>query len=141
MGEAEKIITNAISKLKADGREPDKVVTNRMLAALQAHANTRRCDQAQKITKKFTDFMQAKGFSVVLTDPIERPPVPAYKQIDVEKTISDNQGKAGFDYELEEKVRGYIETENSSKTSKKHVEAITKALKVYNNLAEACRAT
>ena len=83
MSEAEKITANAISKLEADGREPDKAVTSSMLAALQTHANARRYDQAQKITDKFSKFMQSKGFSVALTT-IARPPVPTYQQVDID---------------------------------------------------------
>ncbi|KAI7970546.1 hypothetical protein EIK77_004572 [Talaromyces pinophilus] len=131
MSEAEQITTKAISKLKADGREPGKAVTNRMLAALQTHENARRYDQAQKITTKFTDFMQDRGFSVALTDLIERPPVPTYQQVDIDQTISDNEGRPGF---------SFVTNENTSDKAKGHVNAIKKALNVYNNLAAACGA-
>ncbi|EED13985.1 hypothetical protein TSTA_102150 [Talaromyces stipitatus ATCC 10500] len=117
-----------------------KYVTRRLLAALQTHANARRYDQAQKIKAKFTKFMQDKGFPVALTEPIERPPIPSYQQVEIDQTISDNQGRAGFNTELEQTVRDFVKTENSAGFSKKHVETIEKALNVYNNLAEACKA-
>jgi hypothetical protein len=111
-----------------------------MLAALQTHANARRYDQAQKITTKFTDFMQDRGFSVALTDLIERPPVPTYQQVDIDQTISDNEGRPGFSTKLEQTVRDFVTNENTSDKAKGHVNAIKKALNVYNNLAAACGA-
>jgi hypothetical protein len=139
MSKAEEITTNAISQIRADGREPDKDRTQRLLTALKTHANARRCDQAQVVTQKFVDFMtnKGKGYTVALTT-INEPPIPQYDRIDVDQTILDNQGKAGFNSKLEQTVRDFVGKENKSKDSLKHVNPIKKALSVYNNLAQAC---
>ncbi|KAE8385655.1 hypothetical protein BDV23DRAFT_190664 [Aspergillus alliaceus] len=138
MREAQDIGTKAIAKLKADGREPADDRFNKMTAALKTHADARRYDQAQQIIKKFVKEMDTKGFSVAYTDPIERPPVPGYKKIDADQTISDNKAKAGFD-KVEQWVRDYVTQFNSAGQSLSHVEAITQTQGMHDHLAEACK--
>ncbi|KAF7585363.1 hypothetical protein BBP40_011115 [Aspergillus hancockii] len=87
--------------------EPADDRFNKITAALKTHTDARRYDQAQKITEKFESEMEKKGFSVTYTDPIERPPVPGYKKIDTDQTISNNKAKAGFD-KVEQWVRDYV---------------------------------
>lgn len=139
MSEAEDIGTKAIAKLHADSKTPADDRINKMIAALRAHADARRYDQAQKITKAFAEFMEKKGFTVAYTDPIERPPVPGYRKIDADKTISDNQGKQGFD-KVEQEVKDYVSKFNTAGQSLSHVEAITKTQGMHDHLAEACKA-
>ncbi|KAE8404903.1 hypothetical protein BDV37DRAFT_282436 [Aspergillus pseudonomiae] len=139
MSEAEDIAMKAIAKLKADGREPADDRFNKMTAALKTHADARRYDQAQRISAEFAKFMKGKGFSAAYTDPIERPPVPGYKKIDADQTISDNEGRVGFD-KIEQEVRDYVTNQNSGKESRSHVEAIFRAQGMHDHLAEACRA-
>ncbi|KAF5858682.1 hypothetical protein ETB97_003897 [Aspergillus alliaceus] len=138
MREAQDIGTKAIAKLKADGREPADDRFNKMTAALKTHADARRYDQAQKIIDQFVKEMKIKGFSVAYTDPIERPPVPGYKKIDADQTISDNKAKAGFD-KVEQWVRDYVTQFNSAGQSLSHVEAITQTQGMHDHLAEACK--
>ncbi|KAB8266984.1 hypothetical protein BDV30DRAFT_55779 [Aspergillus minisclerotigenes] len=139
MSEAEDIAIKALAKLKADGREPADDRFNKMTAALKAHGDARRYDQAQKITKDFEQQMRTwGGFSVAYTDPIERPPVPGYRKIDADQTIRDNAGRVGFD-KVEQRVRDYVTTSNSARVSRSHVEAIIKTQNVHDHLAEACK--
>lgn len=140
MSEAEDIGLKAIAKLNADGRQPADDRVNKMIAALKTHGDARRYDQALKITKAFEEEMTRKGFTVAYTDPIERPPVPGYRKIDADRTVSDNQGNAGFNDKVEKEVREYVSKYNSAGLSKSHVESITKTEKVHKHLAEACKA-
>ncbi|GFF29545.1 hypothetical protein IFM61606_10377 [Aspergillus udagawae] len=140
MSEAEDIGTKAIAKLNADGRQPAGDRVNKMTTALKTHADARRYDQAQKITKAFENEMQKKGITVAYTDPIERPPVPGYRKIDADQTISNNQDKAGFNDKMEKTVREYVSKYNSAGTSKSHVEAIAKTEQMHKHFAEACKA-
>ncbi|KAE8140451.1 hypothetical protein BDV38DRAFT_239720 [Aspergillus pseudotamarii] len=139
MSEAEDIALKAIAKLKADGKEPADDRFNKMTAALKTHGDARRYDQAQKIAKDFEEKMtKLGGFSVAYTDPIERPPVPGYRKIDADQTISDNTGRVGFD-KVEQTVRDHVAKFNSAGHSPSHVEAIVKTQDVHDHLAEACR--
>ncbi|GIJ88327.1 hypothetical protein Asppvi_007247 [Aspergillus pseudoviridinutans] len=140
MSEAEDIGVKAIAKLNADGRQPADDRVNKMIAALKTHGDARRYDQALKITKAFEEEMTRKGFTVAYTDPIERPPVPGYRKIDADRTISDNQGNAGFNDKVEKVVKEYVSKYNSAGLSKSHVESITKTEEVHKHLAEACKA-
>lgn len=83
--------------------------------------------------------MTKKKFSVAYTDLIERPPVPGYWKIDVDKTISDTKGKAGFD-KVEHEVRGYISKYNSAGQSLSYVKAITEMDSMHDHFAKACKA-
>ncbi|RHZ55469.1 hypothetical protein CDV55_101875 [Aspergillus turcosus] len=139
MGEAQDVGTKAIDKLKDDGREPADDRVNKLTAALKAHADARRYDQARRIAGAFEEYMRGNKFSVAYTDPIERPPVPGYRKIDVDKTISDNKGKSGFD-KVEQKVRDYVSKYNSAGQSLSHVEAITETDGIHDHFAEACKA-
>jgi hypothetical protein len=139
MSEAEDIGTKAIAQLKADGREPADDRVNKMIAALQTHADARRYDQAQKIATAFEQYMTKKNFIVAYTDPIERPPVPGYKKIDADQTINANQGSAGFNTKVEQEVRDYVTKFNSAGLALSHVEAITKTQDIHDHLALACQ--
>ncbi|QKX54055.1 uncharacterized protein TRUGW13939_01138 [Talaromyces rugulosus] len=138
MTEAEVIGTKAIAQLKKDGKPADDR-SNKMIAALKTHADARRYDQAQNILEGFSKYMGGKRFTIVYTDPIERPPVPGYRKIDVDRTISDNQGRAGFN-KVEEVVKNFVTKENSAKISLSHVQAIVKTDEIHEHLAEACKA-
>jgi hypothetical protein len=138
MTEAEVIGTKAIAQLKKDGKPADDRL-NKMIAALKTHADARRYDQAQAVVKKFSDYMATKGFTFAYTDPIERPPVPGYRKIDTDRTVSDNQGKAGFD-KVEEVVKKFVSDKNSAKESLGHVQAIVKTDDIHKHLAKACKA-
>ena len=138
MSEAEDIGLKAINKLKADGREPADDRINKMTAALKTHADARRYDQAIKITQDFENEIGKKGFTLVYTDPIERPPVPGYKKIDAEQTIDVNKGKKGF-HKVEETVRSFVKEKNSAGFSGRHTELIYKTRDIHKHLAEACR--
>ncbi|OGM48718.1 hypothetical protein ABOM_002038 [Aspergillus bombycis] len=138
MSEAEDIGLKAINKLKADGREPVDDRINKMTAALQTHADARRYDQAITIAKDFEKEIGRKGFTVVYTDPIERPPVPGYRKIDAEQTIDVNKGRSGFD-KVEETVKTFIKDKNSAGFSGRHAELIYKTRDIHKHLAEACR--
>ncbi|KAF7157660.1 hypothetical protein CNMCM5623_002034 [Aspergillus felis] len=140
MSEAEDIGVKAIAKLNADGRQPADDRVNKMIAALKTHGDARRYDQAQKIIKAFEEDMKKKGVTVAYTDPIERPPVPGYRKIDADRTISNNQGKAGFNDNVEKEVRGFVSKYNSAGKSESHVDAITKTEEIHKHLAEACKA-
>jgi hypothetical protein len=68
-----------------------------------------------------------------------RPPVPGYRKIDADQTISNNQGKAGFNNNVEKEVREYVSKYNSAGQSKSNVEAIAKTQEIHKHLAEACK--
>jgi hypothetical protein len=138
MMEAEDIGTKAIAQLKKDGKPADDRL-DKMMAALKTHADARRYDQAQYILEEFSKYIANKGFTVAYTDPIERPPVPGYRKIDTDRTISDNQGKAGFD-KVEEVVKKFVSDKNSAKESLGHVQAIVKTDDIHKHLAKACKA-
>ncbi|KAJ5459059.1 hypothetical protein N7530_011003 [Penicillium desertorum] len=135
---AEDIGKKAIAKLKANKNANADDRINKTLAALKAHADARRYDVAQKIVEKFETEMKAKGISVVYTDPIERPPVPGYRKIDTDKTISENMDKVGFS-KMEKVVRDFVKKYNSAGTSLSHVEAIAQTQGMHDHLAEACK--
>jgi hypothetical protein len=69
-----------------------------------------------------------------------RPPEPGYRKIDADQTISNSQGKAGFNDNVEKEVREYVSKYNSARQSKSHVEAIAKTQEIHKHLAEACKA-
>lgn len=138
MSKAEEITTNAISKYKVDGRVPAQDIINRIFAAIQIHATARESDLAQSITAKFVKFLEGKGFTAVLTDPIEKPPLPTYQEWDIDRTISENQGKDGFNAEFEQEVRDFVQVTTSTGRPNTHFRAVIKALNVYKNLAMAC---
>ncbi|KAL7902432.1 hypothetical protein HDV63DRAFT_399508 [Trichoderma sp. SZMC 28014] len=138
MDTAQDIGLKAIAKLRADGKEPGNDRINKITSVLKAHADARRFDQAGHICKAFEEYMKGKGFSVVYTDPIERPPVPGYRKIDTDETIADNQNKAGFD-KVEQKVLDFVKRENSAGNSLSHVETILKTDATHDHFAAACK--
>lgn len=140
MSKAEEITKNAISKYQADGRVPAQDIIGRIFSAIQIHAAARESDLAQSVTAEFVRFLEGKGFTAVLTDPIEKPPLPAYQEWDVDRTISENQGKDGFNAEFEQQVRNFVQVTTSTGRPKAHFKAVIKALNVYENLAMACSA-
>ncbi|EEA27405.1 hypothetical protein TMatcc_004307 [Talaromyces marneffei ATCC 18224] len=142
MSKAEEITKNAISKLNVDGREPAQGVINRMLAAIQTHATARQIDLMKSLTSELTLFLQLNGFSAVLTDPIEKPPIATYQELDIDGTIRENQGKTGFNTEFELTLRTFIINKvKATGRPKTHLNTVLKALSVYKNLAEVCNAT
>lgn len=76
-------------------------IISRVFPAIQIHAAARESDLAQSITAEFVRFLEGKGFMAVLTNPIEKPPLPTYQEWDIDRTISENQGKDGFNVEFE----------------------------------------
>ncbi|KAL7923817.1 hypothetical protein ACQKWADRAFT_325560 [Trichoderma austrokoningii] len=96
MDTAQDIGLKAIAKLRADGKEPENDRISKIKSALKAHADARRSGQAGKISEAFEKYMHGKGFTIVYTDPIERPPVPGYRKIDTDRTIGENKDKPGF---------------------------------------------
>ena len=92
---------------------------------------------AQSITAEFVRFLEGKGFTAVLTDPIEKPPLPTHQEWDTNTTISENQGKDGFNAEFEQQVRSFVQVKTSTGRPNAHSRAVIEALKVYENLAMA----
>ncbi|KAE8372198.1 hypothetical protein BDV26DRAFT_298086 [Aspergillus bertholletiae] len=139
LGEADDIGRKAIAKLNADGRKPADDRINKIIAALKTHADTRRYEQAENIVKAFKKKLDGRGFTIVYTDPIERPPVPGYRKIDAERTIEVNKGAKSFQ-KVEETVRNFVKEPNSSAgQSGKHAEAIYKTEGMHKHLAETCK--
>ncbi|KAJ5705768.1 hypothetical protein N7536_001457 [Penicillium majusculum] len=111
-----------------------------MLATLKTHADARRYDQAEKIATDFKKELATKGYTAAYTDPIERPPVPDYRKIDADQTISDNEDAAGFNEGMEQWMRKYVAVSNAARQSPSHIQVIYKADDVHKHIVEACSA-
>lgn len=135
MDKAQSIALAARDKLQADGKPISNDRFQAVQRALEIHANARRYDQAKKIVELFTKYADGKGITVVMEDvAISRPPVPPYTKIDVERTVTGS-GLTGI---AAENVKNWVVNENMAGGSKTHVESISKASVIQQNLAAAC---
>ncbi|KUL81864.1 hypothetical protein ZTR_09969 [Talaromyces verruculosus] len=89
-------------------------IISKIFSAIQIHAAARESDLAQSINAEFVRFREGKGFTAVLTDPIEKPPLPTHQEWDTNTTISKNQGKDGFNAEFEQQVRNFVQVTTST---------------------------
>lgn len=105
----------------------------RVFPAIQIHAAARESDLAKSITAEFVRLLEGKGFTAVLTNPIEKPPLPTYQEWDIDRTIRGNQGKDGFNAEFEQQVRNFVQVTTSTGRHNAHFKAVMKALNVYEN--------
>lgn len=125
-------IDDTRQKRKSDGNDPDGGRRfDNLKKSVEAMTNARRMNNAGAVITAFNEVMGDLGVGFkVFNDVMERVPVPAYRLIDIEGTISQN----GVTEEWKKRdLRKFVNTYNAGK-GRSHITAIEEGRKLSAHL-------